>query len=226
MSGFVTSGLAWAALALASIPIIIHLLNRRKLRKMEWAAMEFLLAALKKTRRRLRLEHLVLLILRTLMMIILALFLARPMLSDTEYSWLAGAFKSEEKVFVLDDSLSMNRNEADGTTFRKGREALVRELERLGRGGSRDSALILRPSRPRAAIRGSFADEESVRKLLKSVRLLQPTGTRMDLSATIDNLAELSSTSETGLAVPALSRSSPTCGLSTGQMEPEARTTP
>jgi len=202
MSGFVTSGLAWAALALASIPIIIHLLNRRKLRKMEWAAMEFLLAALKKTRRRLRLEHLILLILRTLMMILLALFLARPMLSDTEYSWLAGAFKSEEKVFVLDDSLSMNRNEADGTTFRKGREALARELERLGRGGSRDSALILRPSRPRAAIRGSFADEESVRKLLKSVRLLQPTGTRMDLSATIDNLAELSSTSETGLARP------------------------
>lgn len=202
MSGFVTSGLAWAALALAAIPIIIHILNRRKLRKMEWAAMEFLLAALKKTRRRLRLEHLVLLILRTLMMILLALFLARPMLSDTEYSWLAGAFKSEEKVFVLDDSLSMNLNEADGTTFRKGREALARELERLGSGGSRDSALILRPSRPRAAIRGTFEDEESVRKLLQSVRLLQPTSTRMDLSATIDNLAELSSTSDTGISRP------------------------
>ena len=34
MSGFVTTGLAWAALALASIPIIIHLLNRRKLLRM------------------------------------------------------------------------------------------------------------------------------------------------------------------------------------------------
>ena len=116
MSGFVTSGLAWAALALAAIPIIIHLLNRRKLRKMDWAAMEFLLAALKKTRHRLRLEQLILLLLRTLMMILLALFLARPMLSDTEYSLLAGMLKKEEKIFVLDDSLSMNRNEAGGTT--------------------------------------------------------------------------------------------------------------
>ncbi|MEE3200363.1 MAG: BatA domain-containing protein, partial [Planctomycetota bacterium] len=102
MSGFVTTGLAWAALALASIPIIIHLLNRRKLLRMDWAAMEFLLAALKKTRRKLRLEHLLLLLLRTLMMILLGLFLARPMLSDTEYSWLAGALKNEEKIFILD----------------------------------------------------------------------------------------------------------------------------
>ena len=46
MSGCVTSVLAWAALALASIPIIIHLLNRRKLLRMDWAAMDFLLAAL------------------------------------------------------------------------------------------------------------------------------------------------------------------------------------
>ncbi|MEC7922147.1 MAG: BatA domain-containing protein, partial [Planctomycetota bacterium] len=132
MSGFVTTGLAWAALALASIPIIIHLLNRRKLLRMDWAAMEFLLAALKKTRRKLRLEHLLLLLLRTLMMILLGLFLARPMLSDTEYSWLAGALKNEEKIFILDDSLSMSRQQAGGTAFGKGRGALAAELERLG----------------------------------------------------------------------------------------------
>ena len=200
MSGFVTSGLAWAALALAAIPIIIHLLNRRKLRKMDWAAMEFLLAALKKTRRRLRLEHLILLLLRTLMMILLALFLARPMLSDTEYSLLAGMLKKEEKIFVLDDSLSMNRNEAGGTTFQKGREALAGELERLG-ARSGDTALILLPSRPRAAIRGSL-DKKSNDKLIQSVRLLQPTSTRMDLSATLDNLAELSSTPDNGVSPP------------------------
>ena len=112
MSGFVTTGLAWAALALATVPIILHLLNRRTLRRMEWAAMEFLLAALRRTRRKLRLEHLILLLLRIAMMVLLALFLARPMLSDTEYSWLAGVLKNEEKIFILDDSLSMNRQQA------------------------------------------------------------------------------------------------------------------
>ena len=202
MSGFVTTGLAWAALALASIPIIIHLLNRRKLLRMDWAAMEFLLAALKKTRRKLRLEHLLLLLLRTLMMILLGLFLARPMLSDTEYSWLAGALKNEEKIFILDDSLSMSRQQAGGTAFGKGRGALAAELERLGSISSPDSALVLRASRPQAAIRGNFSDTESSQKLAKSVEMLQPTSTRMNLSATLDNLAELGLASDNSVARP------------------------
>src|SRR5688572_3867656 len=70
-------GLLWFALG-GAIPIIIHLLHRQKYRRVKWAAMEFLLAALKKTQRRLRLENLILLLLRILIMIVLALALARP----------------------------------------------------------------------------------------------------------------------------------------------------
>jgi len=45
----------------ASIPIVIHLLNRRRFRIVQWAAMRFLLAAQKKNTRRMRLEQLLLL---------------------------------------------------------------------------------------------------------------------------------------------------------------------
>ena len=52
-------------LAIAS-PIIIHLLNKRKFKRVDWAAMDFLLEADKKNRRRVRLENLLLLLLRCL----------------------------------------------------------------------------------------------------------------------------------------------------------------
>ena len=44
--------LGW--LAAAAVPILIHLWNKRKYREVTWAAMEYLLAALQKNARRLR----------------------------------------------------------------------------------------------------------------------------------------------------------------------------
>ena len=51
----------------ASLPIIIHLLNRKRFRVVTWAAMRFLLAAQRKNTRRMRLEQLILLAVRTLL---------------------------------------------------------------------------------------------------------------------------------------------------------------
>ena len=49
-------GLLWTGLGLASVPLIIHLLNRRRVRRRDWAAMTWLLAAMKRHQRRLRLR--------------------------------------------------------------------------------------------------------------------------------------------------------------------------
>src|SRR4051794_29171728 len=57
----------------ASIPIIIHLLNRKRYRVVPWAAMRFLLAAQKRTTRKLRIEQWLLLAVRTLMIVLLIL---------------------------------------------------------------------------------------------------------------------------------------------------------
>src|SRR3954463_3349870 len=64
--------LAAAAVAggAVSIPIIIHLLNRRRFRIVEWAAMRFLLTAQRKNARRMRLEQLLLLIVRCLIVLL------------------------------------------------------------------------------------------------------------------------------------------------------------
>src|SRR5262245_4840971 len=65
-------------LAAVSIPIIIHLLNRRKFRRVVWAAMRFLQLSVEQNQKRMRIEDLILLVLRCLLLILIALALARP----------------------------------------------------------------------------------------------------------------------------------------------------
>ena len=77
IEGLVNPALAAGAL-LASVPLIIHLLNRRNHTPLDWAAMRFARAAWKKIRRRTRFENLLLLLLRMAAIALLALALARP----------------------------------------------------------------------------------------------------------------------------------------------------
>src|SRR5437764_15218638 len=65
------AALATAAGA-AAVPVIIHLLNRRRYRIVDWAAMRFLLAAQRQNVRRLRLEQWLLLAIRCLVLVLLA----------------------------------------------------------------------------------------------------------------------------------------------------------
>ena len=69
--------LALGALAI-SVPIIIHLLNRRRFKEVDWAAMEFLLDAEQKNKKRVRLEHWILLLLRCLTMLLIGTLIAPP----------------------------------------------------------------------------------------------------------------------------------------------------
>src|SRR5437588_11986087 len=66
-----------AGAALVSAPIIIHLINRMRFRRVRWAAMEFLLKSQKRNRRRLIIEQLILLALRCLLVLLVGLLVAR-----------------------------------------------------------------------------------------------------------------------------------------------------
>src|SRR5258706_7819918 len=97
--GFFNPGLMWFALG-GAIPVIIHLLHRQKYRRVRWAAMEFLLAALKKTQRRLQLENLILLLLRVLIMLLVAMAIARPFFREAPLDLLADS--DTHHLFVID----------------------------------------------------------------------------------------------------------------------------
>src|SRR3954454_18422270 len=79
--GFANYPLLWG-LGAASLPIIIHLLNRRKFREMRWAAMRFLMAAIRKNSRRIRIEQLIRLPARTLVILRVVMAMAKPFLES------------------------------------------------------------------------------------------------------------------------------------------------
>ena len=118
-----------SGLALLSAPIIIHLLNRRHYTVVPWAAMDFLLQADSRNRRRLRLEDLILLLLRMALIGLIVFAVARPLIRGI------GATREDERIIVLDDSFSLDANDGTGTAFLRAKSAAVSEVEdAVGRG--------------------------------------------------------------------------------------------
>ncbi len=121
------------------IPLVIHLLNRRRITHVSWGAMHLLHEVLKQTQRRMRIEQWLLLLIRLAIPLVLALCLARPVLNAL--SQLPGLGKTS-LVVLLDDSFSMRAPVADGVSAaEQARIDLTRILEALPRGSD---AQILR----------------------------------------------------------------------------------
>ena len=94
-----------AGLAGISLPILAHLLSRKKYDIVPWGAMQFLDPG-RNARRRIRLEELLLLFLRMAMIVLIVLALARPWVSGGIFSQFASG-QSRDVVFVIDGSYSM-----------------------------------------------------------------------------------------------------------------------
>ena len=144
---------AVAGLLLVGVPVLIHLLNRRRYKVVDWAAMQFLLAAMKKNRRRLRFEQWLLLALRCLLIAGMGVALARPAGCDrTTLARLAGRTAGLH-VIVLDNSYSM-AYEADRpdakTNLDQAKKVAKRLIGSLTGGG--DAVVLITAARPAAAV--------------------------------------------------------------------------
>lgn len=146
--GFGSPLMLWG-LAAGSIPILIHLLHRRRFQTVPWAAMRFLLAATKKQSRRLKLEQLLLLLIRTMIVICIALALARPT-AET----LGQYFQSEgpkHRIIVIDATLSMGNAPTGRTRFERARE-LARQIVAGARQGDAINLVRISESTPHVII--------------------------------------------------------------------------
>src|SRR5215212_758969 len=104
---FVSPGFLVAGAALVALPILIHILNRRRYKVVNWAAMEYLLAAMKKNRKRLKFEQWLLLATRCAVLLFLGLALARPLGCGGSSIAALAAERTGLHVFVIDNSYSM-----------------------------------------------------------------------------------------------------------------------
>lgn len=137
----------WIGAAAVLSPILIHLLNKRRFRIVEWAAMDFLLDADKKNRRRVRLENLILLLLRCLAMFLLGLLLARPFL-PSQLAGILGQSRDVQRVILLDDSLSQQAVVGNQTAFDAGKDRLKQLLQAISSDGANDWLTLYLTSQP------------------------------------------------------------------------------
>jgi len=137
--------LLWWGLPLVAAPVIIHLINLLRHRKVEWAAMELLLASQKKYRTRVLLKQLLLLLLRVAAVLGVVLALAQPRWTNALGQLLGGGRTAH--LVLLDDSFSMgDLSEGDrlGATSAFDRGKLVAERicgELAAASGSQELAL-------------------------------------------------------------------------------------
>jgi hypothetical protein len=112
----------WAAAA--ALPLLIHLWTRRQFRETRWAAMTFLLAAMQKHSRRIKLEQWLLLALRIAIPIVLALALSNPQqIGSAIWRGLTGQGLSDRGhcLLVIDGSFSMDFRNAGVSRFDEAR---------------------------------------------------------------------------------------------------------
>jgi hypothetical protein len=129
-------------LAAAAIPIIIHLLNLRKLKNIEFSSLRFLKEMQKTRMRRVRIRQWILLLLRTLLIVALVLAFARPALRGG-LAGVVGTHARTTGVALLDDSPSMGVRTDRGIMFTRGREVALRAAGLLKEG---DELFIIRLS--------------------------------------------------------------------------------
>jgi hypothetical protein len=142
---FLHSGFLWLGAA-AVAPLIIHLLWRQKPAVVRFTAVRFIRMGRRRSFRRTRLKHLLLLLMRMALIVLVAAFIARPVLQrGTAAAGEGGMGGTPAVALVLDDSMSMNYRVGDTTWFDTARN---RALE-LAQGLPADAAVaVLTTSRP------------------------------------------------------------------------------
>jgi hypothetical protein len=148
---FVHQFLTWGFL-LALVPLLIHLINMMRHRRVKWAAMEFLLASYKKHRKWIWLKQLLLLLAR---MAAVALVVAMLAQLKTRDQWLAifGGRVTHHYV-VLDDSYSMSDRVAGASAFDAAKHVIGSIVGRATQEDSPQKLTLIRYSQARGAASG------------------------------------------------------------------------
>ncbi len=181
--GFVNPAMVLGT-ALAAVPLLIHLLNRQRHKPQAWAAMRFVLAAHRKTRRRVELENWLLLLLRVAAVVLLALAVARPFTGSE--SPLAGLTESRRDVaIVLDASASTGYRAEVDTAFERICERARAILAELDSTRGDRAHLILGGSRARLS---AWGEPRNAQSLLES--LSEPTDEHLDLASALSEVLE------------------------------------
>lgn len=174
---FLNPILAAVGASCVAVPILIHILMRRRRTPIAWGAMQFLLEAYRRQRRRMRLEQILLLTARCLLVLLLALALGKPVLGD---AGLAAGRRARIAFLLIDNSLTASATAGSASEAElehlKARAAGVLAGLDAARG---DRAALIALAGPAEAVVGApTSDLSGVGELLRGLR---PHDSRADI---------------------------------------------
>jgi hypothetical protein len=167
--------LGW--LVAACLPLLIHLWSRHRYRETSWAAMQFLLAAMRKNARRLQLQQWLLLALRMLLVALVVFAAAEPYGSQLVAS---ASGEPVHKVLVLDGSYSMAYRDNEQSRFERAKQ-LAAEIVRNGR--SADQFTVILMAQPARVVGGRQAVDRA--QVAAQIETLPQNHTAADFAATM-----------------------------------------
>lgn len=174
---------AIAGLAAAALPIIVHLLNRRRFQVVEWGAMDFLLEAVARSRRIFELRDVLLMLLRLACLVLFGLALSRPYWSRS--SQVADPNRPVHAVILVDNSLSTSYQRLGGSVLEECKKKARGVIEDLPRG----SMATVIPVCGSAA--GASAEaHSSMDAALETLNAIKPVDRAARAASTIDLAAE------------------------------------
>jgi len=162
---FTNAGMLWLAAA-AVLPVLIHLLARRKPQLIRFPAVQFLLKKGKWGSRKSSINYLLLMLLRMATIVLLALAVARPTLARRlgRAAEKEGTEGVEATVLILDDSMSMSYQRGEASWFERAQEQALQVLGGLRTG---TELSICTTSRPMSRLTFNW---DVVRSRLKGLR--------------------------------------------------------
>jgi hypothetical protein len=182
--GFASPWLLWG-LALGGVPILIHLLHRRTYRETNWAAMRFLLEASRKNSRRMRLEQLILLAVRTLLLLFAVFAFAEPLVQAVTSHGRART--PMQRVIVIDASFSMGTKSDTESRFDRAKTA-ARQIVSDSLGGDAFNLLRIAEHTGPSVVREPAYEPDAI---LSEIDRLQLTDEPGDLRPTLAEAAQV-----------------------------------
>ncbi|MCF8242980.1 MAG: BatA domain-containing protein [Melioribacteraceae bacterium] len=157
-----------------SIPILIHFLNLRKLKRIEFSTLAFLKELQKTKIRKVKFKQWLLLLIRVLIITFLVFAFARPTLESVSIGGVSSSAKTSS-VFVIDNSFSMNLITNDGSYINRAKQSAVLLLEEFQSG---DEAAVITTG-------GNNADA----KFLKSIDEIKTAVNNIETADAAGNLS-------------------------------------
>lgn len=143
------------------VPLMIHLLNKRRVQKVSWGAMHLLQEVMRqRKKRKLNIEQWLLLAVRIAIPIVLALCLARPVLTALRSLGIG----KTSLVMMLDDSFSMRAPAPRGSPADQARQDIAQMLQAQPNGS--DAQVVLAGGRSRRLLDQSTSTLDLIPKHL------------------------------------------------------------